>query len=89
MLGFKSDDVVSIEDYFKELTDPRSTVSRVHHLGDLIVICVLAVVASADGSNSIGVCAKANDIWLRGYLELPAGIPSRGTIRRLLATIRL
>ena len=55
MRKVNSDDVVSIQEYFKDLKDPRSTVNRVHLLGDLIVICVLAVIAGADGPKAIGV----------------------------------
>lgn len=82
------EDVVSILEYFKDLEDPRSTINRHHLLGDLIVICVLAVIAGADGPKAIGLWADANSQWLSKYLELPAGIPSHDTIGRLLATLK-
>jgi hypothetical protein len=53
------DDVVDIREYFKELKDPRSTINQIHLLGDLIVICVLAVIAGADGPNAIGIGANS------------------------------
>ncbi len=83
-----ADDVVSILEYFKELEDPRSTVNRRHLLGDLIVICVLAVIAGADGPKAIGIWASANGIWLARYLKLPFGIPSHDTFGRLLAALK-
>lgn len=79
------DDVVSILDYFQELDDPRCHINRKHLLGDLLVICVLAVIAGADGPRSIAVWANAHADWLKKRLKLPAGIPSQDTIRRLLA----
>ena len=84
----ESNDLVSIVDHFKDLEDPRSTVNRRHLLGDLIVICISAVLAGADGPKAIGVWAKTHEDWLRRYLELPHGVPSHDTIGRLLATLR-
>lgn len=88
MRKVQSDDVVSILEYFKDLEDPRSTVNRRHVLGDLIVICVLAVIAGADGPKAIGMWAASNAEWLKSYLALPNGIPSHDTIGRLLATLK-
>lgn len=88
MRRVKSDDVVSILEYFKDLKDPRSTINRRHLLGDMIVICILAVIAGADGPKAIGVWADANEEWLSRYLKLPAGIPSHDTIGRLLALLK-
>lgn len=88
MRKVNSEDVVSIVEYFKELEDPRSTINRRHLLVDLIVICVLAVIAGADGPKAIGLWAAANGEWLKSYLKLPGGIPSHDTIGRLLATLK-
>ena len=80
-------DAVSILDFFKDLEDPRSTINRRHLLGDLIVICVLAVIAGADGPKAIATWAEAQERWLRRHLQLPSGIPSHDTIGRLLALL--
>jgi predicted transposase YbfD/YdcC len=88
MRTIKGDDVVSILDYFKDLEDPRSHVNRRHLLGDLIVICVLAVIAGADGPKAIGVWAAAHTEWLKRRLKLPGEIPSHDTIGRLLSALR-
>ena len=84
----REEDIVSIQEYFKELEDPRSTINRKHLLGDLIVICICAVIAGADGPKAIGVWAAANRTWLERYLELPHGLPSHDTIGRLLALLK-
>jgi predicted transposase YbfD/YdcC len=81
------DDIVSILEYFKDLEDPRSHINRLHLLSDLIVICISAVLAGADGPKAIGMWANSNEVWLRQYLTLPNGIPSHDTIGRLLATL--
>lgn len=88
MRKVQADDVVSILEYFKDLEDPRSTVNRLHLLGDLIVICVLSAIAGADGPKAMGVWAASNAEWLKTYLELPAGIPSHDTLGRLLALLK-
>ncbi len=75
MHHIQSDDVVSILEYFKELEDPRSTINRRYVLGDLIVICVLAVIAGADGPKAIGVWASSNAAVFQQYLDLRSGIP--------------
>ena len=87
MFELYADDVVDIREYFKELKDPRSTINQKHLLGDLIVICVLAVIAGADGPNAIGIWANSHRDWLIRHLPLPGGIPSHDTIGRLLAAL--
>lgn len=81
-------EVESILEYFRLLEDPRSTINRRHLLGDLIVICIGAVIAGADGPKAIGVWALSNEAWLSKHLELPFGIPSHDTIGRLLALLK-
>jgi len=88
MFELYADDVVDIREYFKELKDPRSTINQKHLLGDLIVICVLAVIAGADGPNAIGIWANSHRDWLIRHLPLPGGIPSHDTIGRLLAALQ-
>jgi predicted transposase YbfD/YdcC len=88
MRKVKSDDIVSIKEFFRDLEDPRSSVNRRHLLGDLIVICVLAVIAGAEGPQAIGIWAEANGEWLKRYLPLPHGTPSHDTIGRLLAALK-
>ncbi len=88
MREVNSDDVVSILDYFEDLEDPRSSTNRKHLLGDLIVICVLAVIAGADGPKAIGRWAESKAECLPRWLELPYGIPSHDTIGRLLAALK-
>jgi predicted transposase YbfD/YdcC len=88
MLEAMETEVESIQDYFRSLEDPRSTINRKHLLGDLIVICICAVIAGADGPKAIGVWALSHEAWLLQHLELPHGIPSHDTIGRLLALLR-
>lgn len=84
-------EIVSAESILKEfesLKDPRSEVNRVHNLGDLIVISIMAVIAGADGPKAIGVWANSHQDWLAKRLELPSGIPSHDTIGRMLMALK-
>ncbi|MEP3478566.1 MAG: ISAs1 family transposase [Fuerstiella sp.] len=73
---------------FSQLEDPRSPINRVHLLGDLLVICIMAVIAGADGPQAIGIWAQANQEWLNKRLKLPGGIPSHDTLGRLLTALK-
>jgi predicted transposase YbfD/YdcC len=80
--------VESILSEFSELEDTRSTTNRVHLLGDIICISIMAVIAGADGPKAIGTWAISNEQWLRERLELPGGIPSHDTISRVLMALK-
>lgn len=69
MADLTSEDVVSIGDYFKDLPDPRCAVNRKHLLRDLIVICICAVIAGADGPKAIGVCVSVRIVVNLGNLS--------------------
>ncbi len=84
----KIEDTAGILEQFQDLKDPRSTVNRRHLLGDLIVICIMAVIAGADGPLAIANWAHANEKWLRERLLLTNGIPSHDTIGRILAALK-
>jgi predicted transposase YbfD/YdcC len=84
----ESSEALNIVNFFEELEDPRSSINRKHLLGDLIVICICAVLAGADGPKAIGVWAMSNKEWLQKHLALPHGIPSHDTIGRVLAALK-
>jgi predicted transposase YbfD/YdcC len=72
---------------FEDLPDPRVERTRVHRLGDILVIAVLAVLAGADGWDDMVEWAEARKRWLRTFVVLRAGIPSADTVRRLFEAI--
>ena len=87
MLTIGDQDAVNVLRFFDDLPDPRSKVNRLHRLGDVIVIAVCAVIATADGPTAIANWAKLNEVWLRRHLALPNGIPGKDTFRRVLALL--
>ena len=80
--------VQGLKEHFADLLDPRSPINRQHLLVDVIVICVCGVLAGADGPAAIATWAKLHREWLEKHLELPGGIPSRDTFRRVLQRLQ-
>lgn len=80
--------VESIGSYFQSLTDPRHTRNRKHLLVDIVVIAICAMVSGSDGPTAIHRWAINRAEWLKGFLVLPNGIPSRDCIRRLLMALK-
>jgi predicted transposase YbfD/YdcC len=78
-----ADHELSIARHFAELTDPRIDRSRLHELLDIIAIAICAVVAGADTWDDIEDFGNAKIAWLKTFLDLPNGIPSHDTFRRL------
>jgi predicted transposase YbfD/YdcC len=76
----------SITEHFAELDDPRRFNKR-HKLLDILVISICAAIASADGWEHVELFAETNEEWLRGFLELPHGIPTRHTFSRVFAAL--
>lgn len=71
---------------FWDVDDPRADNSR-HWLSDIITIVLLGVIAGNDDYPSIVEYARDKEAFLRGFLKLPAGIPSCSTFRRVMARL--
>jgi predicted transposase YbfD/YdcC len=80
--------VDAIGSYFQSLSDPRHTRNRKHLLVDVVVIAVCGMVCGCDGPTAIHRWAANRHDWLRQFLPLPNGVPSRDCIRRLLMALR-
>jgi len=73
--------------HFSTLTDPRVEGRTDHKLIDIITIAICAVVCGADNWVDIESYGKAKKDWLQSFLELPNGIPTQHTFRRLLMAL--
>ena len=73
--------------HFAALEDPRCPGKITHKLIDILVIAVCAVIAEADTFEDIALYGRCKQAWLKGFLELPNGIPSHDTFRRVLMLI--
>ena len=74
---------LSIPKHFANLKDPRRAHRRLHYLQDIIVIAMCAVIANAQDWQETETFGRKRYDWLRGFLELPNGIPSHDTFERV------
>jgi len=77
----------TLEAQFADLTDPRRDHALRHKLLDVVIIGILAVICGAEGWTDMELYGKSKEAWLRRFLELPNGIPSHDTFRRIFASL--
>ena len=71
-----------------KITDPRRAGGNLRHkLVEILVIILLGVMSGAETWIEIEDYGKKKEEWLRTFLELPNGIPSNDTYRRLMERI--
>lgn len=73
--------------YVAEIPDPRVQRTQKHLLKDILVISILAVIGGAEGWEDMENYGIAKQQWLEEFLELPNGIPSDDTFRRVFERI--
>ena len=76
----------TIIEHFLKLDDPRRYNKR-HLLIDIVVIAICAVICGADDWPAVEEFGKAKQDWFEQFLELPHGIPSDDTFRRVFAVL--
>ena len=74
--------------HFAELEDPRSTVNLQHPLVSVVVIALMAALASASGPTAIRKQAALKEDFLLNTLNLPNGVPRKDVFRRVLMALR-
>jgi predicted transposase YbfD/YdcC len=79
--------IVSLEEIFGKIADPRIDRTKLHKLIDIIMIAICAVICGAEGWEEIEEFGKEKQEWLENMLELPNGIPSHDTISRVFSKI--
>jgi len=76
----------AITEHFAKLDDPRRY-NRRHLLLDLVVIAICAVICGADDWEAVEEFGHSKYEWFKSFLELPHGIPSHHTFRRVFASL--
>jgi predicted transposase YbfD/YdcC len=77
----------TITKHFANLKDPRTGNATQHQLQDILVIAICASICGADTWTDVEIWGIAKQDWLRGFLELPHGIPSHDTFGRVFALL--
>jgi predicted transposase YbfD/YdcC len=83
----RSHPALAIQTHFADLEDPRIDRTRLHNLMDIVVIAICAVICGAEGWQDIATYGRAKRDWLRTFLDLPNGIPSHDTFRRVFCLL--
>jgi predicted transposase YbfD/YdcC len=69
------------------IPDPRIDRCKKHHLVDILLLCIIAMVCGIESVEDIVFFGETHEAWLKKYLALPNGIPSADTILRVLGRI--
>ena len=79
--------IETLVQHFGTVEDPRCCGKVEHRLLDILVIAVCAVIACAESWCDIALYGRSKLAWLQTFLELPNGIPSHDTFRRVFMLI--
>jgi hypothetical protein len=79
--------IKSLVRHLSAVGDPRCQGKVEHRLIDILVIAVCAVIACAESWDDIALYGRSKLAWLRTFLDLPNGIPSHDTFRRVFMLI--
>ncbi len=80
----KSTELIAI---FSQIEDHRSHINKLHNLVDILLIGLISVICGAETWEQMYSFAKSKEDFLRKFLELPNGIPSKHTINRVFSSI--
>lgn len=75
-------------DYFTDVTDPRVERTKLHKLEDILAIAICATICGAQGWYEMAFFGQCKQQWLETFLELPNGIPSDDTFRRVISALQ-
>ncbi len=72
--------------YLEMIPDPRTFRLR-HRLVDVVAISILSKICGAEGWEDMQEFAESRKEWLETFMELPGGVPSSDTFRRIISHI--
>src|SRR2546426_5290296 len=78
----------TLVDALRAVPDPRRQCDNLRHrLVDILVIAFCAVLSGCDDFVEIEQFARAKQSFFRRFLQLPSGIPSHDTFRRVFQAV--
>jgi predicted transposase YbfD/YdcC len=77
----------SLIEHFSVIDDPRIDRSKLHKLIDILVIAICATICGAEGWEDFELFGNCKLDWFKTFLQLPNGIPSHDTFRRVFARL--
>jgi len=85
--GQEGDGMNNVLRWMAAAEDPRQQGKVMHLMKDIIAIVFFATLANADDWPTVHLFAVLNEGFLRRYLELPEGVPSEWTIKRVFSMV--
>jgi hypothetical protein len=74
--------------YFESLPDRRrETKNKLPKLQDMVMITLCAQLSGVEDWVGVELFAQEREAWLRGFLELPNGIPSHDTLSEVMGRL--
>jgi predicted transposase YbfD/YdcC len=81
-------ELIRMKSHLAEINDPRRAWGNLlHKLVDILVIALCTIIIGEDEYEVMEEWVLEREDWLRGFLELPNGIPDKDTFRRLFERI--
>ncbi len=77
----------NLKAFFGQIEDHRSDINQLHNLIDILLISIIAVICGAETWKQMSEFGHSKEDFLKTFLELPNGIPSKDTIRRVFTAI--
>ena len=77
----------TMAEHFSKLEDPRMDRTKRHKLLDIVATAICGVICGADNWVDIEMFGRAREEWLKGFLELPNGIPSHDTFGEVFSRL--
>lgn len=74
--------------HFASLKDPRVAGRTEHPLLTIVVMALVGVLCGADGWDDLEEIARDREAWFARLVEMPNGVPSADTFRRVLSALR-
>ena len=75
----------SLEECLTLIVDPRVDRTRLHNLGDILIISICRMLCGGESSHDMEDFGLAKETWFRTFPERPNGIPSRDAFNRVFA----
>lgn len=77
----------SFVEHLKVIPDMRVERGKRHKLIDILFIALCTILSGGEGFEDMVLFANHREDWLRKYIELPHGIPSYATFRRVFLVL--
>ena len=74
-------------EHFSDIDDPRIDRTKRHKLIDILAIAICATICGAETWEDFELFGRAKLDWFKTFLELPNGIASHDTFRRVFARL--